>query len=1161
MSYYEKVKKSNSHNTQRLSSIKGRTIIHAKEGGLFSQKTHRPLSSSVIIINPASDVSIRELADEQQRAVASLTRRIDNIETNLDQQQFNVFQQQLAMTSLPPPSENLEDFEREYTQKLADMHAEIQELRIELLQRANDTKEITRELTFEPHGLGTTPENLPLHEDLAALKVEWQSELKTNKDTLTELLKTNLQNQNQKYMQDLQQIQTQLEKQTMDGITLQTLQKQLQEIKSQLTAQTQDLANVNITLASKSTVEDVKMQVDELKKATQEWVQSASDLSLSTKSLESKVESLQVLHGQLSQLKSDMGLAVAQSNKNIQSSISQWKTDMDQQLSQKIQSVEAKLREERLQQEKNNSTLTKHNAKLDELESSVSNIMNEVQSRVAAVEDSNLKVQSRVAAVEDSNLKVQSRVAEVEESTINVQKRVADVEESTLNVQKRVADVEESTLNVQKRVADVEESTLNVQKRVADVEESTLNVQKRVADVENLLDQVSSQLGEFSLSIPQILDKRLGTLVYLQDELQKHISDTSVADRLSVVEKEWKRDRDSLLGDLSRLQVLVSHAPQVDNMSAMSSVGTELMVEIGNKLSRMQESHDQTISSLRSELKGYYSDELERVKLSLHSDSLKQVEEKWNEIVQQVKTKANHDEVDMKVSQVTDEFTQQLESKIRETKYTIDADIDSKIKQIAGEFDRQLESKIRETNHAFNTDLDSKVTHLCTRIDTLDSTVHDSVQSGVTDVKNELQQFKMEVITKQSLVDHLRSQLDELSQTLQERHRSIEGELSKLKNDVVYKEQIEVADTVTDEFEDKLARIKTEFHADLESKMHKLQEEVQLLIDQKLSKIGGENTSLEEKLNQEVMQYRQQIQSLSSYLQEMQVKSANELSSIKEEYNSTVLSTRDQVQSHIEDCQKEIQGVESRLVSILAELELVHQENKTVSQSVQAHTEETRAAVTDLKEGHSSLFAQIPPIRENILDIEKRISEIKHEFDAHADVHNKKSIQQNERIGTLDQKVDLLEQKTEKRTLDLSEACKYLDAEYKMISDTFKSQYEVLQKRYQELHTIIVSNMEETERGNQSVRELIELHTRIEQEYKDMTNSYERQQQEYKTSLQKRDDRLKLLEDQVKTQLDNVDQRLTMIQNDDVSKTGSLTHSARIEELAQPRHITPKKIL
>ena len=101
MSYYKKVKKSNSHNTQRLSSIKGRTIVHAKEGGLFSHNTHHPSQSPVFIINPSSEVSIRELTDEHQRAVASLTRRIDNIETNNDQQQFSVFQQQMAMSSLP----------------------------------------------------------------------------------------------------------------------------------------------------------------------------------------------------------------------------------------------------------------------------------------------------------------------------------------------------------------------------------------------------------------------------------------------------------------------------------------------------------------------------------------------------------------------------------------------------------------------------------------------------------------------------------------------------------------------------------------------------------------------------------------------------------------------------------------------------------------------------------------------------------------------------------------------------------------------------------------------------------------------------------------------------------------------------------------------------
>lgn len=150
--------------------------------------------------------------------------------------------------------------------------------------------------------------------------------------------------------------------------------------------------------------------------------------------------------------------------------------------------------------------------------------------------------------------------------------------------------------------------------------------------------------------------------------------------------------------------------------------------------------------------------------------------------------------------------------------------------------------------------------------------------------------------------------------------------------------------------------------------------------------------------------------------------------------------------------------------------------------------------------------------------------------------------------------------------MNLSKLCESIENEYKSISANFKQQYDTLQKRYQQLHTIMVSNMEETERGNQSVRELIEVHTRIEKDYKDVTTSYEQQQNEYQESLKERDARLKLLEDQVKQQLDSVDSRLITLQHSSEQGVGGVGGvnsrarlSSRLEELAQPRQITQKK--
>ena len=145
MSYYQKVKKSHSHNTHRLSSIKGRNLGTRNSGGISGVNRLSPPSSSsqpIVYVNPSPEFSIRELTDEQHRVMEQMktvTRRVDDIETNMDQTQFQALQRQLSSYhALTPPSESLEDFEREYNQKLADMHEELQGLHMQLLQTKED---------------------------------------------------------------------------------------------------------------------------------------------------------------------------------------------------------------------------------------------------------------------------------------------------------------------------------------------------------------------------------------------------------------------------------------------------------------------------------------------------------------------------------------------------------------------------------------------------------------------------------------------------------------------------------------------------------------------------------------------------------------------------------------------------------------------------------------------------------------------------------------------------------------------------------------------------------------------------------------------------------------------------------------------------------------
>ena len=418
-------------------------------------------------------------------------------------------------------------------------------------------------------------------------------------------------------------------------------------------------------------------------------------------------------------------------------------------------------------------------------------------------------------------------------------------------------------------------------------------------------------------------------------------------------------------------------------------------------------------------------------------------------------------------------------------------------------------------------------------------------QQSLEKHQQELRQFKQEVESRQLVLNSIQTQLDVFDNNMKEQQRIVQllgDNMCKLKADVVYKDQIEVADTVTTELDEKIIQLKVTFQSEMNEKVKSLRDEVQSLVDRHVVQMGNaqkqtytdvktQQQEIEYKFNSEVELYKNQIQLLSSHLQELKMQNNNEIDSIKKQYN-------------IDNCQQEIQRVESRLVNLLSEFDLANRERSTLASDVSV-----------IKAGQLSIMDQFPPIQQDILEIGKKIDSINGEF-------NDREVVQDTRLTQIESKIKEYVSANEqmlRQGMDISEACRILDSEYKAMSETFKSQYDTLQKRFQQLHTIMVSNMEETERGNQNVRELVELHSKIEKEYKDMTRTYDDQQKEYNTTLAERDKRLHLLESKVKSQLDNMDSKLTSLQEgEDVSF--KQTHSVRIEELAQPRHITPKKV-
>ena len=123
--------------------------------------------------------------------------------------------------------------------------------------------------------------------------------------------------------------------------------------------------------------------------------------------------------------------------------------------------------------------------------------------------------------------------------------------------------------------------------------------------------------------------------------------------------------------------------------------------------------------------------------------------------------------------------------------------------------------------------------------------------------------------------------------------------------------------------------------------------------------------------------------------------------------------------------------------------------------------------------------------------------------------------------------------------------------------ENINKQIDTIHKRFQQLHTVVVSNMEETERINVNVASVIECHNKIEQELKTMIMMYENNPNISVGILKEKEDKLIALEAEVRQQLNNMENHIKAFQQ---PTDGTLNRiSSRLDELAQPKYITPKK--
>jgi chromosome segregation ATPase len=1171
MSFYKRVKKINSHKDNRLSSIKGRKLnFHTPSSSQLSRNLgasvhQQPSSQQPDVIyqqhHPDNELTthVRELANEVIDQIKSVNRRVDDLETNIDQQQFNVLQKTLTLNNtLPPPNESFEDFENEFNTRLNELSKEVNSIRNDLTKETpqplsqDDIKPILssyqEKFLSELNQLKEKLESQTLTADIIRSITSDMKRLKQDiieseeihrlKDLTSQQI-VSLGAFNDKLDQTHNQLHHDINvtNQAVKDLTLtvnqiqsdlKTTQSTIANVKDETNESIQKVVAItNETIDSlKGFVATTNETIDSIQKSVATTNETVDSLKGFVATTNETVDSIQKSVATTNETVDSIQKSVATTNETVDS-LKGFVATTNETVDSIQKSVAAVNQSISLVETTQQSSISTTKENLDLLRSEMSELISFVNSASKTFDDQTSeisRIDTQVSELAQKMEKHDSALLESISSSMTPEDKsvFATVVSSLDEIKQDVINVK-GDVNVVKGDMSAVKGEVNIVKDGLDLTRKDVHDhQTTLGELKTLVGGVESEIRSIDDKVSQVVNQSLHTIVQnVSESLQK--LETNTTESLQTLENKTQQKLDTFTDELTKLTQSTK-----EGETSLTERLTRLESDLSEEKVALEDALHVTENSLHST-----ADDIQGIKFQLGTmkyDMETQLAYEVGKLDSRITHAMSSSPNDVE-GRLSEEIAA-LKSKVDENEQTVKSTVNSTIEHVNSTIDH------------VNTTLQSSLAEMNQSIEKLTEVVH--VNEFTAEMsRDRVEKIKSDINSKQELIDELRQRLDQLS-------ASLSNDMETLKQSVVYKDQIEEADVVADEFDDKITRIKAEFRSELETQVHKLQDEIDQLVDRKLSRLDTASP-FEEKLNQEMMHYKEQVQSLRNYLQDMQAKQTVELSSIKEQYNTLSPLSR------FEECQREIQSVEGRIATILSDLDQLQRDSK----SSQAVTEEVRTSVN----AQSIALEQIPTIKQNILQIEQKIDEIKQEFKSHV-------IESEQTVGKLDsltsqvisieKKSDELNEKTEsaaRRALDLSETCRLLDEEYKLISGTFKSQYDTLQRRYQELHTIMVSNMEETERGNQSVRELIDLHARIEHEYKELTSSYEQQQEAYKTSLQQRDDRLKLLEDQFKQQLDQVGSQLSNLQEQGDSSYSRTTHSARIEELAQPRHITQKKII
>jgi hypothetical protein len=696
----------------------------------------------------------------------------------------------------------------------------------------------------------------------------------------------------------------------------------------------------------------------------------------------------------------------------------------------------------------------------------------------------------------------------------------------------------------------------DVTKRIERIERIEMNNDhdyntKMLIQSNHQLPQLPNSLDDLKKTIDdEILNLKLKTERYEQ-LLAIHIQQTKYeidqAKMTNFLSHPETNDEKSYPSTSSSKLLTSSKSPRLDELKVEIDEKSLLIKNLQEELIQHNRDIQYTIDKLKETLQDQISQQLKTLsekfeskyiennqqyqqQIQVVSSYMKEIQDKIFEEFKNIKQNneqnynQNIEELKQKLKQLTDQYMSHYPLLLDESNRTRDVikndintlrefiqhihiTINSKINQVISDMNSNnnsnsnstMDTLVKPLQDAIKTvdvKINNAINSINDKVDAVDSKINDKVNNVINNAVDSKINDKVNNLINESVDNKINDKINNVTQLIRDKV-----------NDVVNT----INESVDSKINDKINNDQPIINSIIKTKIQPLQDDINTI-----------KISLEDVMNSTVKPHDNEM--------------------VNDTVNNAVNTL---INNRIQPLQDEVSIIKTSITENILNIQTISESTEHINVGLQ----ELNSTVVKIQQNNEITSNNVDKITDAINWVQNDIKTIEEKLQQNKQLFDNKMATVEEKFGNkvnINQEID-----------KLSSLYKTLDQNYTNVVKDFKSQFETLQKRYQQLHTIMVSNMEETERGNQGVKDLIELHQKMETEYKDMTITYEKQHDEYKQSLQDRDDKLRILETQVKNQINSIEGKLTNVQNKEIDVNNQ--RMSRINELAQPRFITPKK--